>query len=62
MDGSVYWGSGYAEVAEGNGNNKLYAFSIDGVVDTTAPTTAITLTPAAPERHERVVQDPVGVR
>ena len=30
VDGTVYWGSGYARSAEGNGNNKLYAFSIDG--------------------------------
>jgi polyvinyl alcohol dehydrogenase (cytochrome) len=26
--GSVYWGSGYAR--SGSGNNKLYAFSLDG--------------------------------
>jgi hypothetical protein len=26
----VFWGSGYARAAEGNGNNKLYAFSLDG--------------------------------
>ena len=36
-NGSVYWGSGYSRSAEGSGNNKLYAFSIGGVVDTTAP-------------------------
>jgi polyvinyl alcohol dehydrogenase (cytochrome) len=30
MDGSVYWGSGYARAAEGNGNTKFYAFSLDG--------------------------------
>jgi polyvinyl alcohol dehydrogenase (cytochrome) len=26
--GSVYWGSGYAR--SGSGNNKFYAFSLDG--------------------------------
>jgi hypothetical protein len=26
----VYWGSGYSRSAFGNGNNKLYAFSVDG--------------------------------
>jgi polyvinyl alcohol dehydrogenase (cytochrome) len=30
VDGTVFWGSGYARAAEGNGNNKLYAFSLDG--------------------------------
>jgi polyvinyl alcohol dehydrogenase (cytochrome) len=30
VDGTVYWGSGYARSAEGNGNNRFYAFSIDG--------------------------------
>jgi polyvinyl alcohol dehydrogenase (cytochrome) len=30
VDGSVYWGSGYARSAEGSGNNKFYAFSLDG--------------------------------
>jgi polyvinyl alcohol dehydrogenase (cytochrome) len=30
VDGSVYWGSGYARAAEGNGNKKFYAFSLDG--------------------------------
>jgi polyvinyl alcohol dehydrogenase (cytochrome) len=30
VGGSVYWGSGYAKSAEGNGNNKFFAFSIDG--------------------------------
>jgi polyvinyl alcohol dehydrogenase (cytochrome) len=30
VDGTVYWGSGYARSAEGNGNNKFYAFSLDG--------------------------------
>jgi polyvinyl alcohol dehydrogenase (cytochrome) len=30
-DGSVYWGSGYSRAGvEGSGNNRLYAFSIDG--------------------------------
>jgi len=30
VDSMVFWGSGYARAAEGNGNNKLYAFSLDG--------------------------------
>jgi polyvinyl alcohol dehydrogenase (cytochrome) len=30
VDGTVYWGSGYSRSAFGNGNNKLYAFSLDG--------------------------------
>jgi polyvinyl alcohol dehydrogenase (cytochrome) len=30
VNGTVYWGSGYARSAEGSGNNKLYAFSLDG--------------------------------
>jgi polyvinyl alcohol dehydrogenase (cytochrome) len=30
VDGTVYWGSGYRRAAEGSGNNKLYAFSLDG--------------------------------
>ena len=31
VDGTVYWGSGYARSGvEGSGNNRLYAFSIDG--------------------------------
>ena len=31
VDGTVYWGSGYARSgAEGSGNRRLYAFSIDG--------------------------------
>jgi polyvinyl alcohol dehydrogenase (cytochrome) len=30
VDGTVYWGSGYARSAEGNGNNKLFAFSLNG--------------------------------
>jgi polyvinyl alcohol dehydrogenase (cytochrome) len=47
-NGSAYWGSGYSRAAEGTGNNKLYAFSIFGVVDTTAPKTTITLSPASP--------------
>ena len=29
LDGTVYWGSGYARTG-GAGNNKFYAFSIDG--------------------------------
>jgi polyvinyl alcohol dehydrogenase (cytochrome) len=31
VDGVVYWGSGFARAGlEGSGNNRLYAFSIDG--------------------------------
>ena len=31
VDGSVYWGSGYSRSGvEGSGNNKFYAFSLDG--------------------------------
>jgi polyvinyl alcohol dehydrogenase (cytochrome) len=30
VNGMVFWGSGYARSAEGSGNNKLYAFSLDG--------------------------------
>jgi polyvinyl alcohol dehydrogenase (cytochrome) len=30
VDGSVYWGSGYARSAEGKGNTKFYAFSLHG--------------------------------
>jgi hypothetical protein len=48
VDGSVYWGSGYARAAEGSGNNKLYAFSIGGSADLGIPKTAIALGPRAP--------------
>jgi len=31
VDGTVYWGSGYARSGvEGSGNHRLYAFSVDG--------------------------------
>jgi polyvinyl alcohol dehydrogenase (cytochrome) len=30
VDGTVYWGSGYGRLGLGSGNNKLYAFSLDG--------------------------------
>src|SRR5262249_4336104 len=32
VNGTIYWGSGYSRLgpAIGNGNDKLYAFSIDG--------------------------------
>jgi polyvinyl alcohol dehydrogenase (cytochrome) len=30
VDGTVYWGSGYARSAEGSGNKKLFAFSLGG--------------------------------
>ena len=32
VDGALYWGSGYREVA-GTGNNKVYAFSLAGSKD-----------------------------
>lgn len=28
--GMVFWGSGYSRAAEGSGNDKFYAFSLDG--------------------------------
>jgi polyvinyl alcohol dehydrogenase (cytochrome) len=28
VDGTLYWGSGYQEIAPGIGNNKVYAFSL----------------------------------
>jgi polyvinyl alcohol dehydrogenase (cytochrome) len=32
VDGTVYWGSGYSRSGvEGSGNNRLYAFSVDGL-------------------------------
>ncbi len=61
MNGSVYWGSGYSKSAEGSGNNKLFAFSIDGASDTTPPTTAITLSPATPSGSNGWYTTPVGV-
>jgi polyvinyl alcohol dehydrogenase (cytochrome) len=30
VGGTLYWGSGYARSAEGSGNTKFYAFSVDG--------------------------------
>jgi polyvinyl alcohol dehydrogenase (cytochrome) len=60
-NGSVYWGSGYSRSAEGNGNNKLYAFSIFGVVDTTPPTAAIALSPATPNGPHGSYTGSVGV-
>ena len=30
VDGTVYWGTGYARGLGGTSNNKLYAFSLDG--------------------------------
>jgi polyvinyl alcohol dehydrogenase (cytochrome) len=62
VDGSVYWGSGYSRSAEGSGNNKLFAFSIDGVVDTTGPTTTITVSPAAPNGSNGWYTSVVGVQ
>jgi len=61
VNGSLYWGSGYARSAEGSGNNKLYAFSIGGAVDTTAPTTTIALSPPAPNGSNGWYRTPVGV-
>jgi polyvinyl alcohol dehydrogenase (cytochrome) len=61
VNGSVYWGSGYARAAEGSGNNKLYAFSIGGVVDVTPPTTTIALSPSAPSGSNGWYKAAVGV-
>jgi polyvinyl alcohol dehydrogenase (cytochrome) len=61
VNGSVYWGSGYSKSAEGSGNNKLYAFSIDGASDTTPPTTTITLSPSTPSGSNGWYTTPVGV-
>jgi polyvinyl alcohol dehydrogenase (cytochrome) len=30
VDGTIYWGTGYARGLGGTGNNQLYAFSLDG--------------------------------
>lgn len=30
VNGSVYWGAGYSRSAEGSGNHRFYAFSLDG--------------------------------
>ena len=30
VDGTLYWGSGYAEIQPGTGNNKVYAFTVPG--------------------------------
>lgn len=60
-NGSVYWGSGYSRSAEGNGNNRLYAFSIFGVVDTVPPTTTIALSPATPNGSQGTYTGPVSV-
>jgi polyvinyl alcohol dehydrogenase (cytochrome) len=58
VNGSVYWGSGYSRAAEGTGNNRLYAFSVSGVVDTTPPRTTISLSPTTPNGAYTA---PVGV-
>ena len=61
VDGSVYWGSGYSKSAEGSGNNKLYAFSVDGVSDTTPPATSVALSPPAPNGTNGWYTSPVTV-
>jgi polyvinyl alcohol dehydrogenase (cytochrome) len=61
VDGSVYWGSGYARAAEGSGNNKLFAFSIDGRSDTAPPSTTISLSPSSPSGANGWYRGPVGV-
>jgi polyvinyl alcohol dehydrogenase (cytochrome) len=61
VDGSVYWGSGYSRAAEGSGNTKLFAFSIGGVSDTTAPTTTIALDPSTPNGSNGWYKTKVGV-
>jgi polyvinyl alcohol dehydrogenase (cytochrome) len=30
VSGTIYWGSGYAAISPGKGNNKVYAFSLEG--------------------------------
>jgi polyvinyl alcohol dehydrogenase (cytochrome) len=30
VDGTVYWGAGYNRLGLGSGNNRFYAFSLDG--------------------------------
>ena len=57
----MYWGSGYARSAEGSGNNQLFAFSIDGLLDTTPPTTTITLSPGTPSGSNGWYRGPVSV-
>jgi outer membrane protein assembly factor BamB len=61
VDGTVYWGSGYSKSAEGSGNDKLYAFSIDGSSDTTPPTTTITASPSVPNGNNGWYTSAVGV-
>ena len=61
VDGSVYWGSGYSKSAEGSGNDKLFAFSIGGIVDATGPTTTITLSPSSPNGSSGWYRSAVGV-
>ena len=61
VNGSVYWGSGYSKSAEGSGNDKLFAFSIGGIVDTTPPSTTIALNPSAPNGSNGWYRSPVGV-
>jgi|SRR5581483_7908143 len=61
VDGSVYWGSGYARAAEGSGNTKLFAFSIDGRSDTTPPSSTISLSPSTPNGSGGWYRTPVGV-
>src|SRR5207247_1938676 len=50
-----------ARSAEGSGNTKLFAFSIDGMSDTTPPSTAIALDPSAPSGSNGWYRGPVGV-
>ena len=62
VDGSLYWGSGYAKSKpEGDGNTKFFAFSIGGVSDTTPSTTTITLAPSGPNGSNGWYTSPVGV-
>ena len=59
VDGSVYWGSGYAKSKpEGDGNTKFFAFSIP---DTTPPTTTIALGPTLPNGSNGWYTGPVTV-
>jgi polyvinyl alcohol dehydrogenase (cytochrome) len=62
VDGSLYWGTGYAKSKpEGDGNTKFFSFSIGGVSDTTPPTTTITLTPTNPNGLNGWYTSPVAV-
>ena len=58
VDGSVYWGSGYSQAAEGSGNNKLYAFSIGGCRRHDPADDGDRAGAGCAERLERLVHEP----